>query len=270
MPYIDAEGIHMTDIPERFPKVESPYHRSENDDGDYVVDPDGQFIGTKQKFEWVTHRADEVEAIEKLDGTNMAVYVEHKHGDFAVTKAATRMGNKRMNEVLPLGPKTNHHYITRAIQNSIRRGYIYNVATEYGEGWFFGEAVGPKFQGNPHALKEHLFVPFDWVRDKLEYKSYGDYPTNFGAIRDWFRGEENGLFSLFASRMHGQDLASSRPQNGTFVEGIMFLHPEFDGQIKPADLTTDDNDRINEMAKLRRDMHDGFQKDEWPMTEWGH
>lgn len=261
----------MTSIPDRFPKVESPYHRAENDDGDYVVDPDGQFIGTKSKFEWVFHEADEVEAIEKLDGTNMAVKVEHKHGDFSVTEAATRMGNKKMNRVLPLGPKTNHHYITRAIQNSLQRGYIYNVAKEYGEGWFFGEAVGPKFQDNPHAVDDHLFVPFDWVRDKLAYKSYGDYPTNFEAIRDWFRGEENGLFSLFASRMNGQDLDSSRPQNGTFVEGLIFIHPDYEGRIEPKHLTVgNDGQSVKELAKLRRDMYDGFQKDEWPMTEYGH
>jgi hypothetical protein len=200
----------------------------------------------------------------------MAVYIDHKHGQWSVTEVATRMGNKEMQRALPFGPKTNHHYITRAVQNSIRRGYVKLVADDYGEGWYFGEGLGPKFQGNPHALEEHLFVPFDWVRDKLAYKSYGDYPTNFGAIRDWFEGSENGLFSLFASRMHGQDLDASRPQNGTCVEGLMFIHPDFEGQIRPSDLTTDDNDRINEIAKLRRDMFDGFQKDEWPMTEYGH
>jgi hypothetical protein len=70
--------------------------------------------------------------------------------------------------------------------------------------------------------------------------------------------------------MHAQDPAASRPQNRTFVEGLMFVHPDFEGQIRPSDLTTDDNDRINEIAKLRRDMFDGFQKDEWPLTEYGH
>lgn len=261
----------MTDIPTRFPKVASPYHRSVNSDGDYVVDPDGMFIGTQSRFEWVFTEADEVEAIEKLDGTNMAIHIaDHEHGGLYVDEVATRMGDKSMNRVDPFGPVTNHHYIARAVQNSIRRNYVQFLEDEYGTGWFFGEAVGPKFQGNPHELDEHLFVPFDWMRDKLEYESYGQYPTNFEAIRDWFRGEDNGLFSLFASRMHGQDLNASLPQNGTFVEGLILIHPDFEGRIRPQDIEVDDNGQATQLAKLRRDMYDGFQTDEWPMTKWGH
>lgn len=265
------------DIPDRFPKVESPYRRAENSNGDYVVDPDGEFLGVVDGFDWVFDRADEAEAIEKLDGTNMAVYVEHTNGQWGVTRAATRMGNKLMNEVHPWGTNTNHAYITRAIQNSVRRGYVRLVANEYGEGWFFGEVIGPRFQGNPHELDEHLFLPFDWIRDKLAYKSYGKYDTSFEAIRDWFRGEDNGLFSLFASRMHGQDLEASRPTNGTFVEGLILIHPDFDGRIRPDDLTVgnrsdlgSEGHSVKEIAKLRRDMYEGFQNDDWPMTKWGH
>lgn len=259
------------DIPKRFPKVESPYRRDENSNGDYVVDPDGGFCGVKSKFEWVFDRADEVEAVEKLDGTNCAVYVEHKHGEWSVTDVATRMGNKEMQRALPFGPKTNHHYITRAVQNSVRRGYVRLVANEHGEGWFFGEAVGPKFQDNPHELDEHLFVPFDWLRDKCAYTSYGKYDTSPEAIRDWFRGEDNGLFSLFASRMHGQDLEASRPANGTFVEGIIFVAPWFEGRIRPADLTVGNGGQsVKELSKVRRDMFQPFQDDEWPLTKWGH
>lgn len=263
----------MKEIPARFPKVESPYHRGENDDGDYVIEgsPHGPNNYVKNKFSWVFDRAAEVEAIEKLDGTNMAVYIEHENGSFSVTRAATRMGNKEMNEVLPLGQKTNHHYITRAVQNSVQRGYIQNVAEEHGEGWFFGEAIGPKFQGNPHEMDEHLFVPFDWIRDKLEYKSYGKYSTEFEDIRDWFKGGENGLFSLFASRMKGQSLEESRPKNGTFIEGLMFIHPDFEGRIRPTDFTLgNDGQSVKEIAKLRRDMFDPFQRGRWPMDEYGH
>lgn len=439
----------MTTIPTKFPKVESPYHRGENDEGDYVIegysgeasdsgstddqsesDPGGPSDYVNEKFSWVFDRADEVEAIEKLDGcftyesrvttkengsiqigkivnneldvsvlsynfdtgqaeyreieeyhtydqntplvtirvshkthggnnrtivatqdhevwtddgwveagnltedqtvyragttvgpefdtdnmgliastiksveqgtegwrntssvydltvesnhnyfvggvlvhnTNMAIRIgEHENGGLSVRNVSTRMGDKSMNQVDPFGPRTNHHYIARAVQNSVRRGYTDWLADEYGEGWYFGEALGPKFQSNPHELDEHLFVPFDWVRDKLEYQSYGDYSTEFDAIRDWFRGEENGLFSLFASRMHGQDLDASRPQNGTFVEGIIFVHPDFEGRLTPGDLTTDENGRMNEIAKLRRDMFQSHADGSWPMTEYGH
>lgn len=261
------------EIPQRFPKVQSPYHRAENSNGDYVVNPDGQFIGVNSRFEWAFNRADEVEAIEKLDGTNMAVYIdEHEHGGYSVQDVATRMGDKSMNRVDPFGPRTNHHYIARAVQNTIRRGYIDQLVEQYGTGWFFGEALGPKFQGNPHQLDEHLFVPFDWLRDKCQYKSYGKYPTHFDAISSWMSGEgESGIFSLFASRMHGQDLDASRPDNGTFIEGLILIHPDFEGRIRPADLTEpDDQHGVNELVKIRRDMWDQFQKDQWPLTKWGH
>jgi hypothetical protein len=261
----------MTDksIPDRFPKVGSAYERAEDDAGNYVVDPDGGFCGVQDGYEWVFDEAERVECVEKLDGTNMAVYIEHKHGEWSVTTVATRMGNKSMNQVHPFGPKTNHHYLSRAVQNSLRRGYIQMMGNEFGEGWFFGEAVGPKFQGNPHELDEQLFVPFDWLRDKCQYESYGKYDTDIESIRDWFRGEENGLFSLFASRMHGQDLESSRPDNGTFCEGVIIVHPEHDGRIHPRHMTTTDG-TANQIAKLRRDMYSGHATDEWPESDYGH
>jgi hypothetical protein len=259
-----------TAIPDRFPKVAAPYERVENKHGDYVVDPDGEFLGVKPEYEWVFDRADEVEAIEKVDGTCMCVYIgEHEHGGLSVLDVATRMGDKSMNRVEPFGPRTNHHYIARGVQNSVRRGYVEWLADEYGGGWYHGECVGPKFQSNPHRLDENLFIPFDWIRDKLEYQSYGKYDTSPSAIRDWFAGEENGLFSLFASRMHGQDLEASRPMNGTFCEGLILVHSDFDGRIRPRDMTVEDG-AVNEIVKLRRDMFEQFQNDEWSMTRWGH
>lgn len=263
-----------TEIPDRFYKVASPYRRAEDSDGNYVVDPDGSFLGVADGYEWVFDRADEVEAIEKIDGGNMSVRVsEHEHGGYYIDDVATRMGDRSMNRVEPFGPITNHHYIARAVQNTIQRGYVEQLTDEYGTGWYYGEAVGPKFQGNPHQLAEHLFIPFDWLRDKCEYNSYGEYPTDFESIQDWFRGEDNGLFSLFANRMHEKDLAASRPENGTFCEGIIFLHPDFEGRIGPDWMNTEQTghyEKATQIAKIRRDMFSGFQNDEWPMTGWGH
>ena len=156
----------MSEIPERFPKVQSPYHRAEDSDGDYTIEASREFADgyLRDECAWLVERAADVEAIEKLDGTNMAIHIgEHEHGGLSVTDVATRMGDKSMNRVDPFGPRTNHHYISRAVQNAISRGYTDQLADEYGTGWFFGEAVGPKFQGNPHELDEHLFIPFEWV-----------------------------------------------------------------------------------------------------------
>jgi hypothetical protein len=253
-------------IPTRFPKVLSPYTRAESDTDSYIIEASERpYVQTD--FEWVFNRADEVAAVEKLDGTNMAVYVE----DGDVVGGATRYSDRSMGQLDPFGP-TTHHFLTQAVQNSIRRGYIDFVSDSYGDGWFFGEAVGPKIQGNPHELDERLFIPFDWLRDKCEYESYGQYETDFASIKQWFAGKENGLFSLFASRMHGQDLRSSRPDNGTFVEGIIFVHPDQTGPIRPGTLTQIENRErgVRELAKLRRDMFRPYAQDEWPLTMWGH
>jgi len=260
--------------PERFPKIESPYHRGETGAGDYVIEgaPMGPDNYARSEFGWVFDRADEVDCIEKLDGSSMALRIgEHEHGGLSVTDVSTRMGSRSMNPVDPFGPRTNHHYVARAVQNSVRRGYTDWCAQSFGLGWFYGEAIGPRFQGNPHDMDEHLFVPFDWLRDKCRYRSYGEHPTDFESIKDWFRGGENGLFSLFASRMHGQDLESSRPDHGTFVEGVVMVHPDHDGRIHPDDLTIRPDGRgVNELAKLRRDMWKQHAEDEWPMSDHGH
>lgn len=250
-----------TEIPSRFPKVAAPYFRSENEDGNYTIDP----WSVKTKFQWVFDKSPHVEAIEKLDGTNCAVKLEY--GD--VVNVVTRMGDKRMQYVEPYG-RRDHQYIVRGVQNSINRGYL----SDYDwieDGWHFGELVGPKMQGNPHKLDEHLFIPFEWLRDKCEYTSYGKYNVGYDSIRDWFKGAEDGLFSLFASRIHGQDLEASLPKNGTFVEGIIFIHPNFNGQIRPSDLTLgNDGMAVKELAKVRRDMFSPYYSEDWPLSDRRH
>lgn len=247
-------------IPLRFPKVESPYFRSEDENGNYSIDP----YSVKPKFSWVFDRADEVEAVEKIAGTNCAVKIE----DGEVVEAATRLGNRSMQRVEPYGNR-DHQYTVRGIQNSVNRGYLSDYEW-VDDGWFFGELVGPKFgasrhfDGNPHGLDERLFIPFEWLRDKCQYESYGKYSTEYDAMRDWFCGEENGLWSLFANRMHGINPEEARPDHGTFVEGIVFVHPDFDGKIRTSDLTTgNDGPVCKDLAKVRRDMFPGWYED-WP------
>lgn len=258
-------------LAERFPKVGCPYKRKENTGGHYVVNPEGDFIGIKDRFDWVFKYATNVEAVEKLDGTNMAIHIsERGDGGLYVDDVATRIGDKSMSSVEPFGSKTNHHYISQCVQNSIQRGYIRFLKDNYGTGWFFGEGIGPKFQGNPHSIDERLFVPFDWAREKLEYESYGKYSTEPESIKEWFKGSDNGLFSLLSYHMHGESPVKSRPENGCFVEGIIFIHPDHDEPIRPKDLSTDKDGQINEIAKLRRDMWEEFASNDWPMTKYGH
>lgn len=233
-------------VPDRFPKVRSPYTRSENERGEYTVNNE-----VADGYDWVFDRADEVDAVEKLHGTNVAVCIDESE----VTDVVTRMGDRKMNKLNPYG--SNHHYIARGVQNSVRRGYMENLT----DGWNFGELVGPKLHGNPYELDEHLFVPFDWLRDKCAYKSYGEYSTEFDAISEWF---EEGLFSLFYSRMHGADFDESSVSNGRFVEGVVFVHPELEGKIHPSDMdtvsTVDYSSVARPLAKLRRDMYSWYKE----------
>lgn len=94
--------------------------------------------------------------------------------------------------------------------------------------------LGPKVNGNPYKLKDHIWIPFETFAQKhLRYKSWGKYPKDFQTISNWF---ENDLIPLYASMIHGED-----GRNNGFVEGVIFLHP--DGR----------------MAKLRRDMFGWFK-----------
>lgn len=246
----------------RFPKVKSPFKRQEDENGDYVV-----YDEINDGFEWVFEN-DDVIAVEKLDGTNCAVKIEHVPDDHNNIEAWTRHGYEPFQKAEPYG-QTPHQYIVRAMQNSLRRGYLDNLQ----DGVHYGESVGPDFQGNPHELDENLFIPFSWLKDKCSYNSWGKYPKNFDTIKGWF---EDDLFSLFASRMHGMSLDDASVKNGTFVEGLMFLHP--DACYQQCDLTFEEEmlsgGRYRKIcpniAKLRRDMFSGWQSGDWPMQEFGH
>ena len=230
------EGSRMPvdGIANRFPKVHSPFERHENDNDEYVVYNERN-EDLLQFTDWV--------AVEKLDGTNCAIYVDENEG---VVDAFTRMGQDPMQRIDPYG-NTNHHRLLDAVQNSIQRGYTSGLNS----GVHYGEVVGPKIQGNPHELDERLFIPFDWARENLVYESWGDYPQTFDAVSEWF---EDNLFSLFYSRMHGTTFDEASVANGTFVEGIMFTHPNVAGGYELNETPNADN-----FAKLRRDMFEWYE-----------
>ncbi|WNM34823.1 hypothetical protein RKE30_32865 [Streptomyces sp. Li-HN-5-11] len=74
-------------------------------------------------------------------------------------------------------------------------------------GWPDGEhpceALGPRIQGNPLALDDHLCVPFN-----LEVPVYQDVPRSYTGLRDFLAGLE------------------SRYAPGHLAEGIVFHHPD--------------------------------------------
>jgi len=182
------------------PKIESPFVREENEDGDYVVTDE-----INEGYEWVFER-DRVMAVEKLHGSNVSVTIEQGN--------ITAVFNRK-NRIPPYS--TGKRFITKAILNSVDRNY-----TNLKDGQWFGEVVGPKLHGNPYDLDEHLWIPFQRYGWKhLKYKSWGEYPKDFETISRWFKED---LIPLFYSKIHGVDFDEAR-ENG-FVEGIVFTDPK--------------------------------------------
>jgi hypothetical protein len=194
------------------PKIECPFVRKVMPNGDYIVTPE-----VTEGYEWV-FEDESVMAIEKLHGTNVSILIQ----DGVITAVFNRT------ERIPFFNKGKKH-ITEGLLNSYGRGYMEFLT----DGQHFGELIGPKVNGNPYKLKEHLWIPFETFCQKhLRYKSWGKYPKNFETISAWFKEDLIPLYACMISQEEGR-------KNG-FVEGIVFTHPD------------------GKMAKIRRDMFDWY------------
>lgn len=193
------EDMEIKDMP----KLDSPFIRSGDD---YLV-----INEINPEYEWV-FEDDSVTCQEKLDGTNVSIVIENGK--------VSRVFN-RTNEIDLLDDSP----VMEAVRASYKRGYC-----RFADGQYFGEAVGPRIQGNKYKLSECIWLPFNtYFAKHLTYKTWGKYPKDFETISAWFK---DGLFPLF-SASHGD-------KEG-FVEGVVFHHT--DGR----------------MAKLRRDMFDWYE-----------
>src|SRR3990167_3363663 len=196
---------------EDFPKIESPFVR-EMRMGEYIVTS-----RISLEYEWV-FTDDKVIAVEKLDGTNVSILIQ----DGVITSVWNRT------ERIPFFNK-GKKWLIEGVLNSYERGYMEFLA----DGQHFGELIGPKVNGNPYKLEEHVWIPFaTYAREHLAYKSFGRYPKSFESFNDWF----HGLIPLYAWKIHSKEKVDKRPDEFGFVEGVVFTHP--DGR----------------MAKLRKDM----------------
>ena len=192
-----------------FPKMQCPFVRKVIE-GNYIVTDE-----IEEGYEWV-FEDESVMAIEKLHGTNVSIVI--KEGVVAeIYNRTSRI------QFINKGKK----FISEGILNSFERGYIDLL----GDGQHFGELIGPKVNGNPYKLEQHLWIPFSTFGQKhLKYKCWGKYSKTFESIREWFKE----LMPLYTSMKGDRE---------GFVEGIVFTHP--DGR----------------MAKLRCDMFDWYFKD---------
>lgn len=198
------------------PKIKSPFVREEKGSKYVLIDK------IAEEYEWVFEN-DNVIAVEKLDGTSVSIVINHGN--------ITAVYNRK-NRISAYNK--NYQYITKGILNSIKRGYV-NLL----DGQWYGELVGPKVNGNPYDLEEHLWIPFQRYSWKhLVYESWGKYPKTYKSISKWFK---DNLIPLFYARMH--NISYKKAQEVGYVEGIVFTDPE-----------------TMRMAKIRRDMFDWYHK----------
>lgn len=172
------------------PKLHSPFVREKNEKGEYAVTS-----VIEEDYEWVFENS-EVKAVEKLNGTNVSVYIQ----DGIITGIWNRTAR------IPFFNRGKEHII-----DSVREAYKRKYTEFLTDGQQFGECIGPKINGNPYKLDKILWVPFSRLQAKYYYKSWGKYPKTFDAISEWFKE----LMPLFGQKYDSE-----------YVEGIVFTHSD--------------------------------------------
>jgi len=169
-------------------------------------------------YEWVFEDAD-VSVSEKLDGSN--VKLKTANGRLVALM-------NRLNVIDPMQIMKGKTFIIEGVFRAIQKGYIEP------DGIQAGELIGPKLQGNPYRLNNHIWYPFTKARDHLGYRSFYEHDRTFGNWSDWF---SKYLYSRFAGKRGDKDV---------MAEGIVFYSSSRDKAGWPC------------MAKLRRDMFPWF------------
>lgn len=154
-------------------------------DGAYIVTPE-----IEPGFEWV-FTDPTVQAIEKLDGTNVSVVMED--GQLKV------LANRK--NLIPFDTLDTNRFI-QGVRHWIDRGN-----TLPANGQHFGELMGPHIQQKTSWNWIVRFgFPLDYLKEKASYRSYHKYPKTYDNISAWFK---DGLFSLMYQRFHE---AQKRPR----------------------------------------------------------
>lgn len=201
-----------------FPKVECPFIRVLNSKDQHLV-----IDKVNPGFEWVFDDPDTF-AVEKLDGTNVKLKTEQ--GRLVALQ-------NRMNVIDPLQIIKGKAFIIEGIFLSIQKGYVLT------EGEQAGEVIGPKLQGNPYQLQNHLWYPFEKAIAHLRYKSFENHDRTFENWSSWFKDH---LKSLFHSKLVGYE-------NASMAGGVIFYNLKRKAEGK------------SHLAKLRRDMFEWYYDD---------
>ena len=136
-----------------FPKLESPFER-ETVGRIYQCVPK-----IRPDFEWVW--SEDCVAVEKIDGTNVSIFIQ---------KGAIKAILNRTN-VVDVWKSGKWFY--EGVKNAIERDYF--DPKNFVEEQLFGELIGPKLQGNPYNLEEHLWVPFSYLKENYSLRFWAGF-----------------------------------------------------------------------------------------------
>ncbi len=207
---------------EDFPKLESPFER-EKIGGTYQCIPK-----IRKEYTWVW--TEDCLATEKLDGTNVSAYIVN--GNIKVI-----MNRKNIIDIW----RSNKMFF-EGVYNALSRKYI--VPEQFEEIQIFGELIGPKINGNPYKLQEHIWYPFSYIKRRYCFKFWKDF------IKDCKGKGEQEIFDLTSNlfkclwsifkrqrNMKGEVNENVGFKNSVAAEGIVFY-----------------NIKTGQICKLRRDM----------------
>ncbi len=184
-----------------FQKVKSPFKRTHNARGEYVVTPE-----IEEGYEWIFENG--VRAVDKLHGTNICVHFTNGQV-MAVDNRTTRILQAPI-EIHAKNEGKKSRFLL-GILNSAERDWL----ESFDNGLVYGELIGPDINTNLHDTPYPLFVPFSFLYDKCHWKSWvnNKYPKTYESISEWFKT----LISLFTERVFKKQV---------LAEGLVFYHPD--------------------------------------------
>lgn len=216
------------------PKLESPFEREEVDDK-YVCIPK-----IKDEFRWVF--TDESIAVDKIDGTNVSVWIRN-YRPFAIMN--------RLNEI-DIWRKNGSRYLSGVVE-AIDRHYFSPLTCE--DGGYFGELIGPKIQGNPYNLKTHLWVPFSYMVGHYYLRFWPEFIKEIKGKSDFAIFDEvDELMKAYwspykrAKRIQGniEDINKNIGFEGLAGEGVVVYRKGYENDY-------------SKCCKIRRDQFDWYQ-----------
>ena len=144
--------------------------------------------------------AGEGTATEKIDGTNVRLTIR--------SGTMVRLEKRRNPSKAQKKAGIRDGWYADADENDPADKWIYVCAgntdvSGWPDGEHSSEAMGPKIQGNPLGLEEHLCVPFN-----MTIPVYDDAPRDFAGLK--------AFLAALDSKFHP----------GSLAEGIVFHHPD--------------------------------------------